>query len=170
MSEIHTLLGLSEDAEDAQLLSAVQTLIEKTKEPTAPAADTVSLSEFQTLATTAASTAKAFDEFKRDTYLSEMSRAGRITPAEIAEGSIIKLYDAAPEACRAMVEARPVNVMLGEIGKTEATAKGEAKLSEDAVYGLNGRADLHARTLVLSKEHEVSYGEAMLLASREAGV
>lgn len=171
MSEIHTLLGLSEDADDAALLSAVKVLIEKPKEP---AEGTVSLAEFTLLAEKTVKIERDHADLLRDTFLSEKLREGRITPAEITEGSLITLYDASPEAARKMIEARPLNKMLMEYGKSEGTAaSGEQKLSADDIWTTDhregDRAGLDARARqLMSDNSQLAYGDALVAAEREA--
>lgn len=174
MSEIHTLLGLSEEATDEQMLSAVKVLVEKPKEP---AEDTVTLAEFTKLAEDLVALKKSNSELLRDTYLSEQVRLGRITPAEMKDGEqspLVVLFDANPTAAKAMIEARPVNKMLSEIGGTE----GPAEQSGDAVKPgdiwdnkklSDGRSKLDARARQLMTDKVTDdYGEALVLAEREA--
>lgn len=171
MSEIHTLLGLSEDADDAALLSAVKVLIEKPKEPVE---GTVSLAEFTQLAEKTVKIEKDHADLLRDTFLSEKLREGRITPAEITEGSLITLYDASPEAARKMIESRPVSKMLKEYGKSEGTvASGEQKLSADDIWTADhregDRAGLDNRAKQLMADNSnLDYGDALIAAEREA--
>lgn len=180
MSEIHTLLGLSEDADDAALLSAVTTLVEKAKEPPKPAEGTVSLAEFTTLAEQMVDLKKSNAELLRDTYLAEQVRTGRITPAELVkdkdgnEAAIVVLYDANSEAARRMIEARPVNRLLQEIGGTEGPAEqsGDAVKPNDiwtADHKEGSRDKLDARAKQLMEDGKTKdYGEALILAEREA--
>lgn len=171
MSEIHTLLGLSEDADEAQTLSAVKALVEKSAEP---AEGTVSLAEFTALAEKVVDTQKKHQELLRDTYLSEQVRSGRITPAEMEEGSIVVLYDASPEAARKMIEARKPTLMLSEMGGTEGPAEqsGDAiKLGDvwDQRKLADPRTKLDARARKLMEDGKTSdYGEALVLAEKEA--
>lgn len=176
MSDLHKLLKLSEDADDAAVLEAVKALAE-VKEP---ATDTVSLADFTTLAEKTVKLERDHQDLLRDTYLSEQIRAGRITPAELKsddDGSLpalVVLFDANPAAAKKMIEARPVNKMLFEIGNSEGTpASGERKLSEHDVWDpkkmTDTRSGLDARARQLMTDHSgLDYGSALIAAEREA--
>lgn len=175
MSDLHTLLKLSEDADDATVLDAVKALVEK---PAEPAEGTVTLAEFTALSERTRATEQTYKDLLRDTYLSEAVRSGRVAPSELVadkgEPALITIFNASPEAAKAMIEARPVNKMLSEVGGSEgATVSGERKLTTDDIFTTRGtegsREQLHARALQLMADKATNdYGEALVLAEREA--
>lgn len=178
MSDLHTLLKLSEDADEAQVLSAVKALVE-TKEPV-EREDAVSLADFTALAEKLVVVEKSNADLLRDTYLSEQIRNGRIAPAELvkdedgSEAAIVILYNANPQAARKMIEARPINKMLAEIGGNKpGETSDSSQLSTDDIWttdhkeGSRTKLDTRAKQLMADNK-ELDYGTALVLAEKEA--
>lgn len=174
MSDLHTLLKLSEDADETAVLNAVKALAESKKE--APEG-TVTLAQFMTLSEEVAEAKQENKDLLRDMYLADAVRSGRVAPAELVadkgEPALITIFNASPDAAKAMIEARPINKMLHEFGKAEeTTVSGEKKLAADDIWSKNqsgGREglDLRARQL-MSEDKTLNYGDALIEAEREA--
>lgn len=174
MSDLHTLLKLSEDADETAVLNAVKALAEKPKETEG---ETVSLADFMTLSERVQTAERANKDLLRDMYLSDAVRTGRVAPAELVadkgEPALITIFNASPDAAKAMIEARPINKMLTEIGEAEeTTVSGEKKLSSDDIWSktqTGGREGLDRRARqLMADDKTLDYGSALIAAEREA--
>jgi len=154
--EIRSLLSLSDDADDAAVANAVKALM-------VPKDDVVTLSEFRTVKEQAEEATRELHEWKRDSFLGDMVRAGKLTPGEVE--NYRELYDIAPDKIRKTLSERTPVVKLGSIGTDDGGVQG-ASVTASA-------SDPH-RQLFADKVEEImartpglDYGRAMRLAEQE---
>lgn len=160
--QIRAALHLSDDASDADVVTAIAKLAEE------PADDTVTLAEHEkaTKALDAAikrleAVEKSHGDLLRDTYLTEQFRAGKVDPAEMDD--LKELFDAVPDKVKAMIERRQPNVLLSTLGHgdNEKTTTGDVR----EVGSTRDWLDTAAKRL-MAEDSKLDYGQALILAEK----
>jgi phage I-like protein len=155
--DIRSLLQLSDEADDAAVTDAIRALV------AAPKDGFVTLAEFQHVKEQAEESTRELHEWKRDSFLGDMVRAGKLLPKEVE--TYRELYDMSPEKIRKALDERTPVVKLGMVGTDDSGAKTANVMPTESDPGRRAFNDKVEE--IMARVPGLSFGRAMELAEKE---